>query len=584
MERRLAAILVADLVGYTRLMGQDEAGTLERLKAVRREVIEPLISQHNGRIFKLVGDGILVEFASVVDAVTCAIEWQQAIIQARKAGTGPTHLSFRIGLNLGDVIVDGEDLLGDGVNIAARLEAQAKTDGICLSEDAYRQATGKIKAEFEDLGKLELKNVNQPVRAYSIALSSTVPPMDVSPTLISSSKKPSIAVLPFHNLSGEIDQEYFADGVSEDIISALSRNRWLMVIARNSSFAYKGEAIDLKEIGGQLGVRYVLDGSIRKGGNRIRIAAQLIDAASEKQIWSERYDRVLEDIFAVQDEVTEAIVGAIAPELDKAEQQRATSKKSGNLNAWEIYQRGMWHLYKRTKEDLMQARKRFEAALSQDPSLSLAYSGLVDALYYEVVLGLAESPEENCECALRSARMAVELDPDDAAAHCAMGKARIVGREHENAIPDLKLAIELNPSLAWAHYGLGAAAVFLGNADQAIPHLEDAIRLSPRDQHMGSYMVRLAEAHLLKRDYRLAIEWGRKALQQQGFQWSRYSVVLAGLGYSGKTEEAERLFAECLAHRPDFSVSMVRRCHLYTHAPALEHYLQGLRKAGLPEG
>ncbi|WP_170761427.1 adenylate/guanylate cyclase domain-containing protein [Ruegeria lacuscaerulensis] len=583
MERRLAAILVADVVGYTRLMGQDEAGTLERLSAVRSKVIQPLIAQHHGRIFKLVGDGLLAEFASVVDAITCAIEWQRTLIQGRVTSDGKKPLSFRIGLNLGDVIVDGDDLLGEGVNIAARLEAQAEPDCICLSEDAYRQVAGKVEAEFEDLGNLELKNVDQPVRAYQIALSGAVQPAGVTPTPSSSLKKPTVAVLPFHNLSGENDQEYFADGVSEDIISALSRNRWLMVIARNSSFAYKGETIDVKKISSQLGVRYVLDGSVRKGGNRIRIAAQLIDAASEKQIWAERYDRVLEDIFAVQDEVTGAIVAAIAPELDKAEQQRATSKKSGNLNAWDVYQRGMWHLYKRTKEDLTEARKHFEAALSQDPCLSLACSGLVDAYYYEVVLGLTDTPAENCERALRTARMAVELDPDDAAAHCAMGKARIVSREHENAIPDLKLAIELNPSLAWAHYGLGAAAVFLGNADDAIPHLEGAIRLSPRDQHMGSYMVRLAEAYLLKHDYPLAIEWGRKALQQQGFQWSRYAVILAGLGYSGRTEEAARVFGECLIHRPDFSVSMVRRCHLYTHAPALEHYLDGLRKAGLPE-
>jgi TolB-like protein len=390
-------------------------------------------------------------------------------------------------------------------------------------------------------------------------------------------------VLPFKNLSGETDQEYFTDGISEDIITALSRNRWLMVIARNSSFTFKGEAVDLRDVGKQLGVLYILDGSVRKGGDRIRIAAQLIDATSGKQIWAERYDRVLEDIFAVQDEVTEAIVAAIAPELGKAEQQRATSKKSENLNAWEIYQRGMWHLYRRTKDDLKEARSLFETALSMDPGLSLACAALVDAYYYEIVLGLADSSTENRNKALLVARRAVELDPDDAAAHCAMGKARIVRREHAQAIPDLQLAIDLNPSLAWAHYGLGAAAVFSGDADQAIPHLECAIRLSPRDQHMGSFMVRLAEAYLLKRDYQRAVEWAQKALQQQGFQWSRYAALLAGLGFLGEQEQAERVLSECLDQRPDFSVSMVRDGHLYTDAEALNHYLEGLRKAGVAE-
>lgn len=584
MERRLAAILVADVVGYTRLMGDDEAGTLERLTAIRKQVLEPVITQHRGRIVKLMGDGLLVEFASVVDAVTCALAWQEAVIEREAEGDKEARLQFRIGLNLGDVIVEGNDLYGDGVNIAARLEAQAEPGGICLSGDAYRQAKGKIKVEFEDLGEQELKNVAEPVRVYRInsdrdTLVKSAPESATLPL----SDKPSIAVLPFKNLSDDTDQEYFADGVSEDIITALSRNRWLMVIARNSSFTYKGEAVDLKQVGKQLGVLYILDGSVRKAGTRIRIAAQLIDASSGKQMWAERYDRVLRDIFTVQDEVTEAIVAAIAPELGKAEQQRATSKKSENLNAWEVYQRGMWHLYQRTKNDLRESRRLFESALSLSPSLSPACAGLVDAYYYEVVLGLADSAAENRNKALQFARRAVELDPDDAAAHCAMGKARIVRREHALAIPDLRLAIDLNPSLAWAHYGLGAATVFSGDADQAITHLEGAIRLSPRDQHMGSFMVRLAEAHLLKQDYQRAVEWARKALQQQGFQWSRYAVLLAGLGFLGEQEQARRVLSECLDQRPDFSVSMVRDGHLYTDAAALNHYLEGLRKAGVAE-
>jgi adenylate cyclase len=587
VERRLAAILAADVVGYSRLMGEDEVATLERLQAALKDVLRPLIAEHHGRIVKLMGDGLLVEFASVVDAVECAVACQNAMTDMERDRDENVRLRFRIGINLGDVIIEGEDIYGDGVNVAARLEPLAEPGGICVSSGVYDQVRNKTGHTFRDIGPQALKNIARPVHAYALQLGKTAgapaTPADSEAAGTGAGERPSIAVLPFKNLSGDADQEYFADGVSEDIITALSRNRWLMVIARNSSFTYKGESVDLKQVGRQLGVRYVLDGSVRKGGDRIRIAAQLIDASSGQQMWAERYDRVLEDIFAVQDEVTEAIVAAIAPELGKAEQQRATAKTSENLNAWEVYQRGMWHLYQRTKDDLTEACRLFEAALSLDPSLSPACSGLVDAYYYQVVLGLAGSVEENRNKALQAARRAVELDPDDAAAHCAMGKARIVRQEHALAAPDLQLAIDLNPSLAWAHYGLGAAAVFSGHAEQAITHLEDAIRLSPRDQHMGSFMVRLAEAYLLKQDYPRAVEWARKALQQQGFQWSRYAALLAGLGFLGEREQAQRVLGECLAERPDFSVSMVRDGHLYTDAAALDHYLDGLRQAGVPE-
>jgi adenylate cyclase len=587
VERRLAAILAADVVGYSRLMGEDEVATLERLQAALKDVLRPLIAEHHGRIVKLMGDGLLVEFASVVDAVECAVACQNAMTDMERDRDENVRLRFRIGINLGDVIIEGEDIYGDGVNVAARLEPLAEPGGICVSSGVYDQVRNKTGHTFRDIGPQALKNIARPVHAYALQLGKTAgapaTPADSEAAGTGAGERPSIAVLPFKNLSGDADQEYFADGVSEDIITALSRNRWLMVIARNSSFTYKGESVDLKQVGRQLGVRYVLDGSVRKGGDRIRIAAQMIDASSGQQMWAERYDRVLEDIFAVQDEVTEAIVAAIAPELGKAEQQRATAKTSENLNAWEVYQRGMWHLYQRTKDDLTEACRLFEAALSLDPSLSPACSGLVDAYYYQVVLGLAGSVEENRNKALQAARRAVELDPDDAAAHCAMGKARIVRQEHALAAPDLQLAIDLNPSLAWAHYGLGAAAVFSGHAEQAITHLEDAIRLSPRDQHMGSFMVRLAEAYLLKQDYPRAVEWARKALQQQGFQWSRYAALLAGLGFLGEREQAQRVLGECLAERPDFSVSMVRDGHLYTDAAALDHYLDGLRQAGVPE-
>ena len=587
MERRLAAILAADVVGYSRLVGEDEEGTLRTLSACR-EVIDGLVASHHGRVFGSAGDSVIAEFASPVEAVRCAVNIQRDL-ETRNAGIPENkRMRFRIGVNLGDVVVNGDDLMGEGVNVAARLEGLAEPGTVNVSGSVHEQVKNKLDVGFDFLGPQELKNIAEPVPVFRVRLeprssTSQLAASERSPESLALPEKRSIVVLPFENMSGDPEQGYFSDGITEDIITELSKFRSLFVIARSSSFSFRGQSPEVKEVSRRLGVRYVVEGSVRRAGNRVRIAAQLIDAVADAHLWAERYDRVLEDIFTVQDEVTEAIVAAIAPELGKAEQQLATSKKLENLNVWEIYQRGMWHLYQRTKDDLAEARRLFEAALSLDPGLSLACSALVDAYYYEVVLGLADSVAENRNKALQVARRAVELDPDDAAAHCAMGKARIVRREHALAVPDLQLAIDLNPSSAWAHYGLGAAAVFSGHAEEAIRHLERAIRLSPRDQHMGSFMVRLAEAYLVKRDYPGAVQWARKALQQQGFQWSRYAALLAGLGFLGEREEARRVLDECLAQRPNFSVSMVRDGHLYTDAAALDHYLEGLRHASVPE-
>ena len=587
MERRLAAILAADVVGYSRLVGEDEEGTLRTLSACR-EVIDGLVARHHGRVFGSAGDSVIAEFASPVEAVRCAVNIQRDL-ETRNAGIPENkRMRFRIGVNLGDVVVNGDDLMGEGVNVAARLEGLAEPGTVNVSGSVHEQVKNKLDVGFDFLGPQELKNIAEPVPVFRVRLeprssTSQLAASERSPESLALPEKRSIVVLPFENMSGDPEQGYFSDGITEDIITELSKFRSLFVIARSSSFSFRGQSPEVKEVSRRLGVRYVVEGSVRRAGNRVRIAAQLIDAVADANLWAERYDRVLEDIFTVQDEVTEAIVAAIAPELGKAEQQLATSKKLENLNVWEVYQRGMWHLYQRTKDDLAEARRLFEVALSLDPGLSLACSALVDAYYYEVVLGLADSVAENRNKALQVARRAVELDPDDAAAHCAMGKARIVRREHALAVPDLQLAIDLNPSSAWAHYGLGAAAVFSGHAEEAIRHLERAIRLSPRDQHMGSFMVRLAEAYLVKRDYPGAVQWARKALQQQGFQWSRYAALLAGLGFLGEREEARRVLDECLAQRPNFSVSMVRDGHLYTDAAALDHYLEGHRHASVPE-
>jgi adenylate cyclase len=349
--RRLAAILAADVVGYSRLMGADEEGTLERLKALRRELLDPKITEHQGRIVKTTGDGLLVEFASVVDAVRCAVEVQQAMPE-RNTGIGPDNrIELRIGINLGDVIVEGDDLYGDGVNIAARIEALADAGGVLVSNTVYDHVRDRLPFGFDDLGEQQVKNIARPVRVYRVRAASAKSPSTSAPLGLPLPDKPSVAVLPFTNMIADPEQEFFADGIAEDVITALSRYPSLFVIARNSCFTYKGRAVDVKQVGRELGVRYVLEGSLRKSGNRIRVTAQLVEAETGKHVWAERYDRDLADIFALQDEISEAVTIAVAPAIADAEQHRALRRPPGSLDAWAAYQRGLWHLGKFTAED-----------------------------------------------------------------------------------------------------------------------------------------------------------------------------------------------------------------------------------------
>jgi adenylate cyclase len=395
--------------------------------------------------------------------------------------------------------------------------------------------------------------------------------------------RPSIAVLPFANMSDDPEQEYFADGISEDIITALSRARWFLVIARNSSFAYKDRTTDAKRVSQELGVRYVLSGSVRRAGDRIRITAQLIDGANGNTAWARSYDRALADIFAVQDEIAQTIVGALEPQLGRAERERAKVKSHDSLDAWATYQRGMIHLYRCTREDLAEARRLFQQAIGMDPELGPAYSGIAEAYYYEVVYGFADSNQENREKAIGPARRAVTLDGEDAGAHCTLGRIRYLRREYPAAIADLETALELNPSLALAHYGLGAALVFSGRAAEAIPHLQAAIRLSPCDPNMGSFLVRIADAKYFLSDHDGAITSALRALGQPNFQWSRYAVLIAALGQLGRLNEARRYFSEVARFRPDFSISFVRNTHLFGDQDYMARYCEGLRKADIPE-
>ncbi|MGD2049812.1 MAG: tetratricopeptide repeat protein [Chloroflexota bacterium] len=574
--RKLAAIFYADVASYSRLTGEDEEGTHRRLSQYL-DFIADSIRQNHGQVVHYAGDAVLADFITVSSALTCAIKVQQELKNRNEDLEEERRVQFRIGLHLGEVIVDRDDIFGEGVNVAARLEGLADPGGICISESARTAVGHKLPLVYEFMGVKSVKNISDPLRVYRVLPEGS--PLTVEPAL--TTDKPTIAVLPFENLSGDPQQEYLVDGITEEIITALSRVRWIFVIARNSTFAYKGRPVDVRQVAKELGVKYILEGSVRKAGSRVRVNAQLIDGKEGRQVWANRFDREYQDIFALQEDLAETIVGALDPEIGKAERDRARAKRTENLHAWDLYQRGLWHLYKCSKDDLKEARRLFRLAMNRDSSLSIAYSALAEAYYFSLVYGFSESPESDRETALASAQKAVDLDYEDPAAHCSLGRIHYLRKEHDLAIPELEIALELNPSLAWGHYGIGAALVFSGQAEEAISYLENAIRLSPQDPNMGSFLVRMADAHFFVGEYEKAIGWAKKALRQPNFQWSRYAVLLAAFGQTGRQEEAKRVLERLLAQRPDFSVEFVRSTHLIADKAYLQHYLEGLQKAGV---
>ena len=583
-QRRLAAVVSIDVVGYSRLMGIDENGTLANLARFRAELIDPLIAEYGGRIVKSMGDGLLLEYPSVVQAVRGMLVLQERLAQRNEALPEAQCLLFRVGINLGNIIIQGEDILGDGVNIAARLEALAEPGGICVAGRVHDDIRDRLDTQFEDLGPQELKNIARPVPVWCWpprtggSAQAAQAPVSAVPV----SEKPSIAVLPFGNLSQDAEQDFFADGISEDIITGLSRIHWFLVIARNSSFAFRGKDIDPREIARELGVRYLVEGSVRKAGNRVRLSAQLVDGNTGNNLWAARYDRDLDDIFEVQDELTQTIVGAVEPELSKAEQARAKLRKPESLDVWEIYQRGMSSLHDLNQSSLIEAEAAFKSATERDPAFAPAFTGLAEVRYYNVVLGLADDPDAARTQAYEFARQALALDRDDPGARCALDRAHMVNRNFAAAIVEFKAALETNPSSALAHYGLGAARIFSGNAGDSLPNLELAIRLSPQDANMGSFLVRAAQAHLYLGDYPAAVDWARRALSQPNFQWSRQMVLSSALAHQGLVEEAGAVLAELLERIPNFSSAYALE---FSPMIADEHFqrmFDGLYIAGLP--
>ncbi|MCH8154886.1 MAG: adenylate/guanylate cyclase domain-containing protein, partial [Proteobacteria bacterium] len=585
MERRLAAILAADVVGYTRLMRADEVGTLQRLTALREGVLEPLIAEHTGRVVKLMGDGLLVEFASLVDAVGCAVAWQTAVDEHEAERPEDNRFCFRIGINLGDVIVEGEDIHGDGVNIAARLEGLAEPGGICLSGDAYRQVRGKVEADFEDLGEREVKNLAEPLRVYRIAIKGPSPAPTATVTRpLPLPDKPSIAVLPFDNMSGDPEQEYLADGISEDLITALSKVRWFFVIARNSTFTYKGQAVEVTQVARELGVRYVIEGSVRKAGNRVRISAQLIDATTGRHVWAERYDRDLADIFELQDEMTQTIVAAVEPELGAAERERALSKPPENLDAWETYQRGLWHLWNFTKDDNAKAPHLLRRAHELDPGFATAYAHEADSRYINVIMGWAEDPDQTLAAGMTAAKKALALDDKDAVAYFAAGRVHMMLGEHDASIGALETSLTLNPNFAQAYHGLGFALTLAGRIEDALDSLAKAERLSPRDPLLWAFTVVHALACILSHDYETAVHWARRAMQiPRATGYWPHAVLAAPLAQLGRIEQARAAVKAALEQKPDLSLSYLKKTLPTKHPGGLDPYLDGLRKAGLPE-
>ena len=572
IQRRLAAILAADVAGYSRMMGEDEGGTLAALRQLRTELFAPTVDGHHGKVVKSMGDGWLVEFASIVDAVTCAIELQEAL-------AGHDSIKLRIGVHLGDITHEEEDIFGDGVNIASRLQEIAQPAGIVISDIARRSIDSKLAVAFADLGVQDLKNIAEPVTAYGWGMTAVA----AEATALPLPDKPSIAVLPFDNMSGDPEQEYFSDGISEDIITGLSALRWLFVIARNSSFTYKGRAVDVKDVARDLGVRYVLEGSVRKAGERVRITAQLIEATTGNHVWAHRYDRLLDDIFDLQDEITQTIVGAIEPELAVAERERVVRETPNNLDAWDCYQRGLWHHYRFTKEDNAEAQTLFRQAIELDPSLSRAYAGLAHAGYWDVLFGFTDEPEETLEWADEAGRRALTLDDKDPMAHWALGRVRVLRGDLDRAIAELNTAIHLNPSYAHAYFGLSFAQTLAGMTDEALENSNIAIRLSPYDPSLWTFYAGRTITLIARCEFEDAVNWAQKSVRQAHAGGWAHALLAIALAHAGETAAARAAIEELKIMQPVFSEDFIRHRLLFRDPAHLDLFLDGLRKAGLPE-
>ena len=578
-NRKLTAILYADVAEYSRLTGDDEEGT-------HRRVMESLdyasgeIDNRGGKVLRYAGDAILSEFTSALAAVRAAIEIQTELGLRNRVLDENRRVSIRIGIHIGDVIEDRGEVFGDGVNIAARLEANAQPGGICISGGVYEQLLGKSDIGFADGGEVELKNINRPVRIYRWQQDAEPGAQTVSGAR--ASRKPSIAVLALVNMSNDPEQDFLGDGITEDLITALSKIRSFKVISRESTFSYKGSSVDVRQIARDLDVRFVLEGSVRKAGNRVRVTVQLIDADTGHHVWAERYDREMADIFDLQDEIVEVVAAALEPELNAFERERALRKPPGNLDAWELYQRALWYMWTYEREKNVKAMELFRQSIEADPGFAPAHAYYAYCCYQTVIMGYAEDPETRLEEGMQAARQALQCDDKDAISYFAIGRIHMMQGNHDSSIAALRKSIELNPCFAQAYHGLGFALSLAGEFEESSRCTRKAVDISPRDPMLWAFTIVHALNLILAGDDEGGLDWANRTLQNPNATgyWS-HAVGAAALANLGRIDEGREYLQKAVEAKPDLSIDYLRG-NLPTRDPAgLEPYLNGLRACGL---
>ncbi|MGD8420194.1 MAG: tetratricopeptide repeat protein [Gammaproteobacteria bacterium] len=578
-QRKLTAILYADVAEYSRLTGDDEEGTHRRVMAAL-DFASDEIASGDGKVLRYAGDAILAEFPSALAAVRSAIAIQSELQLRNRVIDERQRVSVRIGIHIGDVIEDRGEVYGDGVNIAARLEAAAQAGGICVSGGVFEQLLGKTDVQFVDGGEVELKNINRPVRIYRWY--PDIEPDAGPDTATRVSRRPSIAVLALVNMSNDPEQDFLGDGITEDLITALSKIRTFRVISRESTFSYKGASVDVRQIARELDVRFVLEGSVRKAGNRVRVTVQLIDADTGHHVWAERYDREMADIFDMQDEIVEVIAAALEPELNAFERDRALRKPPENLDAWELYQRALWYMWSYEKEKNLTAMELFHRAIKFDPGFAPARAYYAYCCYQAVIMGYAEDPQALLEEGMRSAREALQLDDKDAISYFAIGRIHMMQGNHDDSIAALRKSIELNPCFAQAYHGLGFVLSLAGEFEESSRNMQKAVAISPRDPMLWAFTIVHALNYLLAGDNESALEWANRTLQipNAAGYWA-HAVKASAEANLGRIEAARESLARAVEAKPDLSTD-----YLHTNLPTrepdgLEPYLQGLRSCGL---